>query len=70
MATNATTYGLDSYDADLKHLAPLPDEEWRTLLACLPITHSATAMDAWTRGFLCGWCMAWQSSTVPGRGSQ
>jgi lambda repressor-like predicted transcriptional regulator len=18
-------------------------------------------MDAWTRGFLCGWCMAWQS---------
>ncbi len=59
--TNVTTYGLDAYDADLKHIAPLSDEERRTLLACLPTTHSATALDAWTRGFLVGWCMAWRS---------
>jgi hypothetical protein len=56
--TDATTYGLDSYDADLKHSAPLSEEEWRILLACLPATHSAT--DFWKRGFLCGWCLAWQ----------
>ena len=59
--TNATTYGLDSSYADLKHLALLSDEERRTLFACLPTTHSATAIDSWTRGFLVGWCMAWQS---------
>ena len=59
--TNATTYGLDSYYADLKHIPPLSDEEWRTLFACLPTTHSATALDSWKRGFICGWCMAWQS---------
>jgi hypothetical protein len=57
--TDAATHGLDSYDADLKHLAPLPEEERRILLACLPATHSAT--DSWKRGFLCGWCLAWQS---------
>ena len=57
--TNATTYGLDSYDADLKHIASLSEEERRTLLACLPATHSAT--DSWKRGFLVGWCLAWQS---------
>jgi hypothetical protein len=56
--TDATTYGLDSYYADLKHSAPLSEEEWRILLACLPATHSAT--DSWKRGFLCGWCLAWQ----------
>ncbi len=56
--TDATTYGLDSYDADLKRLAPLPEEERQTLLACLPATHSAT--DSWKRSFLCGWCLAWQ----------
>jgi hypothetical protein len=56
--TDATTYGLDSYDADLKHLAPLPEEELRILLACLPATHSA--IDSWKRGFLCGWCLACQ----------
>ncbi len=55
--TNATTYDLDSYYADLKHIAPLSDEEWRTLLACLSTTHSATAIDSWKRGFLVGWCM-------------
>ncbi len=59
--TNATTYSLDSSYADLKHLVPLSDEEWRTLLACLPTTRSATAVDSWKQGFLCGWCMAWQS---------
>ena len=59
--TNATTYGLDSSYADLKHIAPLSDEEWQTLLACLPTTHSAPAIDAWKRGFLVGWCLAWQS---------
>jgi hypothetical protein len=58
--TNATTYGLDSYDADLKHIPPLSGEEWRTLLACLPTTHSATAIDSWKRGFLVGWCLARQ----------
>ncbi len=59
--TNATTYGLDSYSADLKHLAPLSDEERRTLLACLPTTPSATASDSWKRGSLVGWCMAWHA---------
>jgi hypothetical protein len=59
--TNVTTYGLDAYDADLKHIAPLSEEKRRTLLACLPTTHSATAIDSWTRGFLVGWCMAWRS---------
>ena len=56
--TNVTAYGLDSSYADLKHIAPLSDEEWRTLLACLPTTPSATALDAWKHGFLVGWCMA------------
>ena len=56
--TNAPTYGLDAYYADLEHIAPLSDEERRTLLAYLPTTSSATALDAWTRGFLVGWCMA------------
>ncbi len=59
--TNATTYGLDSSYADLKHIAPLLEEERRTLLACLPTAPSAIAIDSWTRGFLFGWCMAWQS---------
>jgi hypothetical protein len=59
--TNVTTYGLDSSSADLKHLAPRSEEERRILLACLPTMHSATALDSWTRGFLVGWCMAWQS---------
>jgi hypothetical protein len=60
--TNYTTYDMDAYDADLKHLAPLSDEEWQTLLACLPTTHSA--IDAWKRGLLCGWCLAWQSQPL------
>jgi hypothetical protein len=64
MATSATTYGLDSYDADLKRVAPRSEEEWRILLACLPVTHSATAIDFWKRGFLCGCCMAWQSQPL------
>ena len=59
--TNPTTHGLDAYDADLKYLASLSEEEQRTLLACLPTTHSATALDSWKRGFLYGWCLAWQS---------
>ena len=59
--TDATTYGLDSYYADLKHIAPLSEEARRTLLACLPTMHSATASDSWKRGFIVGWCMAWQS---------
>src|SRR5258708_29098201 len=42
--TDATAYGLDSYYADLKHIAPLSEEARRTLLACLPTTHSATAL--------------------------
>ncbi len=62
--TNATTYGLDSYYADLKHVPPLSEEERRILLACLPTAPSATAIDAWKRGFLCGWCMAWQSQPL------
>jgi hypothetical protein len=59
--TDAPTYDLDSYYADLKRVAPRSEEEWRILLACLPITHSATAIDFWKRGFLCGWCIAWHS---------
>ncbi len=57
--TNPTTYSLGAYDADLKRIAPLSEGERRTLLACLPTTPSATALDSWTRGFLCGWCLAW-----------
>ncbi len=56
-----TTYGLDAYDADPKHLAPLSGEERRTLRACLPTTPSATAIDSWKRGFIVGWCMAWHA---------
>ncbi len=59
--TNATTYGLACYYADLKHSAPLSEGERRTLLACLPTMSSATALDSWKRGFLCGWCLARQS---------
>jgi hypothetical protein len=33
--TDATTYDLDSSYADLKHIAPLSEEEWRILLACV-----------------------------------
>ncbi len=62
--TNATTYGLDSYSADLKHLAPRSEEERRILLACLPNTHSATAFDSWKRGFIVGWCMAWHDQPL------
>jgi hypothetical protein len=57
--TNAPTYGLDSYYADLKHIAPLSDKERRTFLACLSTTPSATAIDSWKRGFIFGRCMAW-----------
>jgi hypothetical protein len=57
--TNPTTYSLGAYDADLKCIAPLSEGERRTLLACLPTTPSATALNSWTRGFLCGWCLAW-----------
>ena len=59
MATNSTTYSLGSYYADLKHIAPLSDEARRTLLACLPTTPSATALDSWKRGFIFG-CMTRQ----------
>jgi hypothetical protein len=59
--TNPTTYGLGSYDADLKRIVPLSEGERRTLLACLPTTPSATASDSWTRGFICGWCLAWHA---------
>jgi hypothetical protein len=61
MATNSTMYSLGSYYADLKRITPLSDEERRTLLACLPTTPSATAIDSWKRGFICGWCMTRQS---------
>src|SRR5258708_25714699 len=57
--TNPTTYSLGAYDADLKRIAPLSEGERRTLLACLPTKPSATALNSWTRGFLCGWSLAW-----------
>ena len=63
--TNPTAYSLGAYDADLKRIAPLSEGERRTLLACLPTTPSATALDSWTRGFLCGWCLAWHDQPFP-----
>jgi len=42
--TDATTYGLACYYADLKRIAPLSDEERRHLVTCLATPHTPSAL--------------------------